>query len=631
MSATGTFTGQAHSFEASLESLRAWREEVAAALASFRRWAMSSRLIDEQAAARLIHLEQRLAGERLTIAFVAEQSRGKSELINALFFAAHGARLLPASGGKILCPVEILWDPSRAPSIRLLPIETRDEGRTLREYATEPQAWMEIALDPGQPQAVASACEVFTQTRVVDGSVIPRWRYAVVNFPHPLLAGGVTLLDTAGYNTLASEPELSFHRVPDAAAVVFVVSAENAVAPADKALWTEHVATIAGIEESSFIVLNKIDGLREGRAEGQVLSEIDRHVKAVAEALGVDPTRIIALSAKQGLQAKLDGDRDGLLRSRLYRLEQALARGMMHQRRVAHATEVRAEARGVLAETRALIRSRLSFANDQVEAISALQGRNQKLIEALAKKANVERGRIEGARATLTGMKSAHERNADRLDELLDPSAAREAGMRARQAVSSSAFSRGIGEVLDGFFRQSREKIMQAIEVIDEERRLMANVSRKMSQEYHVATMETAQFGTDRFIVELDRIEEHCAREFKGGSTFLLRSRGSLGALFFDSVALQVVRIFEIADRETRAWMGGFIRPLEAQINAFQEQSYSRIEGMGRIQTAEGDLLAKLEELKQLAGHMSEQERQHRAHEERILGLLEVERTASLA
>jgi hypothetical protein len=185
--------------------------------------------------------------------------------------------------------------------------------------------------------------------------------------------------------------------------------------------------------------------------------------------------------------------------------------------------------------------------------------------------------------------------------------------------------------VLDGFFRESREKIMRAVEVIDEERRLMANVSRKMSQEYHVATMETAQFGTDRFIVELDRIEEHCTREFKGGSTFLLRSRGALGALFFDSVALQVVRIFEIADRETRAWMGGFIRPLEAQINAFQEQSYSRIEGMGRIQTAEGDLLAKLEELKQLADDMSEQERQHRGHEERILGLLEVERTASLA
>jgi len=298
---------------------------------------------------------------------------------------------------------------------------------------------------------------------------------------------------------------------------------------------------------------------------------------------------------------------------------------------VAHATEVRAEARGVLAETRALIKSRLGFANDQLDEIAALQGRNQKLIETLAKKATAERGRIEGARAMLTGMKAAHERNAEALDELLDPEAARASGMRARAGVASSTFTRGIGEVLDGFFRESRDKIRQAIEVIDEQRRLMANVSRKMTHEYKIATIETAQFATERFLVELDRIEEHCAREFKGGSGFILKSRGALGTLFFDTVALQVVHIFEIADRETRAWMGGFLRPLEAQINAFQEQSYSRIEGMGRIQTAEGDLLAKLEELRHLADHMAAQEEQHRAHEERIMGLLEVERTASLA
>src|SRR5262249_1278361 len=218
MSSTGTLPGS-QSFEVSLEALKLWRDHVSGSLAAFRRWALSGRLIDEQAAARLAHLEQRLVGERLTIAFVAEQSRGKSELINALFFAAHGTRLLPASGGKILCPVEILWDPSRPPSIRLLPVETRDEGRTLREYAARPEEWNETAPDPDRPEPVPAACEVFTQTRRVADAAVPRWRFATVNYPHPLLAGGVTLLDTAGYNTLATEPELSFHRVPDAAAV----------------------------------------------------------------------------------------------------------------------------------------------------------------------------------------------------------------------------------------------------------------------------------------------------------------------------------------------------------------------------------------------------------------------------
>ena len=631
MSATGSFP-QSHSFETSLEELKLWRDQVSGSLAAFRRWAMSSRLIDEQAAARLVHLEQRLVTERLTLAFVAELSRGKSELINALFFAAAGARLLPASGGKILSPVEILWDASRPPSIRLLPIETRDEGMALRECFGEPRLWREILLDPSKPETVATACEVFTQSRLVDGTAVPRWRYAIVNFPHPVLAAGVVLLDTAGFNTLASEPELSFHRVPDAAAVVFVVSAGDAVTGIDRALWTEHVATISGIRESCFVVLNKIDELRDGaRGEGQVLSEIDRQVKAVADALGVDPTRIFALSAKQGLNAKLAGDRDALLKSRLYRLEQALSRGMTHQRRVAHAMEVRAEAHGVLGETRALIMSRLGFANDQVEELGALQGKNQKLIEALARKAGIERGRIEQARATMAGMRAAHDRQAAELEKLLDPASARAAGLRVREAVSSTAFSRNIGEILDEFFRESREKLTQAIEVIVEARRQMAMVGRKMTEEYKIATIEAAQFATERFLIELERIEEHCRREFKGGSSMFLKSRKALGALFFDSVATQVVRIFEIADRETRAWMGGFIRPLEAQINAYQEQSYSRVEGMGRIQVAESDLNAKLDELKALVAHLNRQREEHQEHEQRIMALLAVERTPSLA
>ncbi|HXF80284.1 MAG TPA: dynamin family protein [Usitatibacter sp.] len=622
MSATGAFAGQAQSFEASLAALREWRGEVAAALAAFRRWAMTSRLIDEQAATRLAHLEQRLAGERLTIAFVAEQSRGKSELINALFFAALGARLLPASGGKIVCPVEILWDPTRAPSIRLLPIETRDEGHALREYTGDPQAWREDPLDPSKPASIATACEVLTHMRQVNGVAVPRWRYAIVNFPHPVLAAGVTLLDTAGLATLASEPELSFHRVPDAAAVVFVVSAENAVAEADRSLWSDHVATISGIHDSCFVVLNKIDGLREGgRGEGQVLSEIDRQVRVVAEALGVDPTRIFALSAKQGLNAKLVGDRDGLVRSRLYLLEQALARGMTRQRRLAHATEVRAEARGVLAETRALLNSRLSFARDQVEELEALQGRNQKLVEAIAKKAGIERGRIEQARATLDGMRAAHDRHGRELEKLLDPAAARLEAAQAREAVAGSTFSRNIGEVLERYFRAAHEKLSRAVESIREERALMANVGRKMSQEFKIAIVETAEFGTDRFFVELDRIREACTRELGGRSRMFLKSRQALGTLFFDTAASQVIRIFEIADRETRAWMGAFVRPLETQLASYQEQSYSRIEGMGRIQTAESGLIERLDELRKLAASMAAQREEQEAHERRILGL----------
>ncbi len=635
-------------FESTLAELKQWREATAECLTEFRRWAMVNRMLDEHTASRLAHLERRLLQDRLTIAFVAEYSRGKSELINALFFADLGVRLLPAGAGRTtLCPTEILWDPARPPSIRLLPIETRLKPKALREYIADLESWKEVPLEPSQPESLAKACEVIAEGVEVPGPVavslglateaegrvlIPRWRYALINFPHPLLANGLAILDTPGHNTLGAEPELTVHRVPDAAAIVFMLAADAGATRTDRELWLEYIAPIHGLEKTCFIVLNKIDGLRDGlKTESHVLVEIDRQVRATAEALGVEPTRIFALSAKQALLAKIQGDRDGLLKSRVYRLEQALARGMVHERRLDHATAVRAETRAIFAEIRSLVTSRLSFATDQLEELAALQGKNQKLVESLAKRAGAERGRIEQARAMMMGLRTVHNRHADELARLLDPNVARTAGIQARGAVLHSPFSKGIGESLDGFFDQARTRIRRAIEIIEESRTLMGTVSRKFTEDFRIPAAEVAPFSTERFLVELDRLEATCSRDFKGTSSLILHRRATLGALFFDTVALKVIHVFEIADREVRAWMNAFIRPLDALINEYQQQANTRIEGMGRIQNAETDLVDGVQDLGRFAAEVAAQRDQLEAHRERLAALLDVEREPSLA
>ncbi len=648
MSATGTWVAPQRAFESALGELKQWRESTSASLAAFRRWATVARVMDEQTGARLAHLERRLASERLTVSFVAEFSRGKTELINALFFADLGTRLLPSGLGRTtLCPTEIRWDSALPPSLRLLPIETRESPNALREFLAQPDAWKEIPLDPRHPESVAAACQVIAETmNVAAGAAanlglgtetrgrvdIPKWRYAILNFPHPLLEKGLTILDTPGHNTMGTEPEITMNRIPDSAAIVFMLGADTGVTATDRDLWVHHIAPIQGLEQTCFIVLNKIDGLRDGmKSEAQVLSEIDRQVRATAEALEVPPTRVFGLSARQGLVARIQNDRDGLVRSRLYRLEQALARGMVHQRRVDHAAAVRAELRSVLAESKGLIESRLGFARQQVDEITALQGRNQKLVETLARKAAAERSRLEQARGVMMGLRTIHNRNLDALARLLDPHVAREAGIRTRIAVLNSAFSSSIGVSLDQFFAQSRERLQKAVGVISEARAMMTSVSRKFADEYRIAYVEVAEFSTERFLVELERLEERCERDFKGAGSLMLRRRSTLGALFFDTVALKVVHVFEIADREVRTWMNAFIRPLEAHLGAYQEQTNARVEGMGRIQNAETDLEARLAELRSFADDVARQLDELEAHRERLAALLEVEREHSLA
>ena len=125
-----------------------WRSGVAAALERFRTWGVSKELADAATEERLARMLARIADDKLSIAFVAEFSRGKSELINAIFFADYGQRILPSSAGRTtMCPTELLYDETLPPSIRLLPIETRAESQSTSDYREQGHAWTVLPLD----------------------------------------------------------------------------------------------------------------------------------------------------------------------------------------------------------------------------------------------------------------------------------------------------------------------------------------------------------------------------------------------------------------------------------------------------------------------------------------------------
>ena len=60
-----------------------WRQAVVAALENYRSWVAAAELTDAATDQRIGRALARLADDKLSVAFVAEFSRGKSELINA--------------------------------------------------------------------------------------------------------------------------------------------------------------------------------------------------------------------------------------------------------------------------------------------------------------------------------------------------------------------------------------------------------------------------------------------------------------------------------------------------------------------------------------------------------------------
>ena len=118
---------------ARFEAYGEWRNRLVAGVSALHEWLREQELAGAQVDREVEELLQRLREDKLIVALVAEFSRGKSELINAIFFADFGARLLPAAGRTTMCPTELLFDASRPPSIRLLPIDSRLKDATVEE------------------------------------------------------------------------------------------------------------------------------------------------------------------------------------------------------------------------------------------------------------------------------------------------------------------------------------------------------------------------------------------------------------------------------------------------------------------------------------------------------------------
>ena len=203
-------------------------------------WMRDHELLDPAVQERLHRLESQMRSDKVMVAFVAEFSRGKSELINAIFFASYGRRIMPASAGRTtMCPTELGWDAKVPPCLRLLPIESRLQSQALMEWRMVPEKWIRVDLDVNDAEQLAKAFEKVSEVAYVSkdearalgfwhdetpednpmvnaqGKVeVPRWRHALINIAHPLLKQGLVILDTPGLNAIGAEPELTVSLIP---------------------------------------------------------------------------------------------------------------------------------------------------------------------------------------------------------------------------------------------------------------------------------------------------------------------------------------------------------------------------------------------------------------------------------
>jgi hypothetical protein len=618
-------------FNERIRAYGAWRTGLAEAIGRYGRWLADAGLADAPLQSRLARAIDRLRDDRLSIAFVAEFSRGKSELINALFFADYGQRIVPSSAGRTtMCPTELMWDPSQPPGIRLLPIETRLRDASLAELRAAPSEWHGVPFDPHDVAGLKRAFESVRQTKRVpveeailmglydetdtDSPVSPDdrdtievscWRHAIVNVPHPLLETGLVVIDTPGLNALGAEPELTLNLIPNAHAVLFVLAADAGVTRTDVQVWRDHVSP--SHRAGRFVVLNKIDGLwDELRSAVEVDREIDAQIDSVAQVLQLPAQRIFPVSAQKGLVAKVTSDPLLLSRSRLPELERALSRELVPNQQAIVREQVRREFDEAFAVTHAVLSARKRNLVEQVFELDGLRGKNRTAVEQMARRIRVERAEFEQSLRELQALRSVFGRHQQAIRTAVGTERLKRHVRAARNAMRSSRLSVGLAEGMGGLMAAARADLVRLASQVDEVQTLMAAMYTRFNREHGLTLGSPLPVSLRRSFAELDRIEALHDRHF-GTLSLVTTEKWALTRRFFESGAVRIRDVYEQSARELEIWMRAVMSPIESQVREHQAQLRRRFESVQRILQASGQLESRLAELEESRAQVEQQ------------------------
>lgn len=601
----------------------AWRREMGLRLKVLSDWLKEQQLLDDATDESMQRLAEQLRSDKVMVAFVAEFSRGKSELINAVFFASYGRRIMPASAGRTtMCPTELGYDVDLPPCLRLLPIETRLQPQALLEWRMVPEKWARVDLDVNDPVQLAGAMEKVSEVLHVskdearalgfwhddrpednppvgaDGKVeVPRWRHALINMAHPLLKQGLVVLDTPGLNAIGAEPELTVNLIPQAQAVVFILGADTGVTKSDLTIWRQHLATMEGSAGTRFVVLNKIDTMwDELSTTAQIQAQIARQCDETARTLELDAQQVLALSAQKGLLAKVRGDSELLVESRLPNFEQLLGQQVLGARQAMLESAIRSHLNRVQTEAGRTIGMRRRELSEQMLELRGLRGKNHTVIRQMRLRVEQEKADFDRSAASVLAVRSVHMKLLRDVFKLLGSSSIKRELAELNAALREPGLKLGIKKSYTQGFDKLRG-VMRQVQTLENEIHAMLTTSfRQLNTEYGFTLQAAAPPITAPFEKDLDAVERSHMQYLSVGNMMQL-ARPEFAEKLVRALLARVRSIFETALGEIELWNKSNSSQLDAQLRERRRAYGRRIEAIQRIQDAAGGLDARIGEI----------------------------------
>ncbi|MDG5974954.1 hypothetical protein H010_06795 [Hydrogenophaga taeniospiralis CCUG 15921] len=611
------------SFNQEFDDHGAWRRQFALRLKLLSEWLTDHDLMEAGVNERLDQLHAQVKNDKIMVAFVAEFSRGKSELINAVFFAGYGRRIMPASAGRTtMCPTELGYDAEVPPCLRLLPIETRLQPKSLLDWRNAPNKWERVDLDVNDPQQLARAIQKVAEVRRVskseaaalgfwneelpddnplvgpDGLIeVPKWRHALINMAHPLLKQGLVILDTPGLNAIGAEPELTVSLLPQAHAVVFILAADTGVTKSDLTIWRQHLAVQGQGQESRLVVLNKIDTMWDALSSPeQVQLQIASQRTDSADILGLSPKQVLAVSAQKGLLAKVSGDDKLLEASNLMELESALGVDLLGQRRRILSAAVASGIQALRQETGRLVHIRARDLVEQIQELDGLRGKNAGVIKQMRLRIEQEQADFDASGAKIHAVRSVHLRLLKNLFALLGSTHLKAEVSELSRALKQPGIKLGVRRAYGHTFDRLRADLARADTLAAEIQSMLEGSFKGLNAEYGFSLQPPSPPQLAHYARDLVAIEKSHLQYLSLGNALRL-AQPEFAERLTRALMSRLRVVYDTAMNEVELWNKSASAQLDTQLRERRRNFVRRIEAVSRIQQAAGGLDGRIREL----------------------------------
>ena len=583
-----------------VEAYNEWKNHLKGEIQHYRHWLEENHLNSDDIHQRLMRGLDLLRDDELTIAFVGEYSRGKTELINALVFSEFGQRMLPSQAGRTtMCPTEIFYDVTRTSSyLKLLPIETRIQEQSISEYKHDPEAWHEIPIDISDPEKMSFSLKQLASTRTATllearslgfddrmlehepgdtGKVIiPVWRHAMISLDSPLLRKGLRVLDTPGLNALGSEPELTVSMIPKAQAIVFVLSVDTGVTASDKTIWNKFI-NVEGADHRAgrFAVLNKIDVLWDDlQGDTHTQASIEKVRRTSASHLKMSIDDVIPLSAKQGLIGRVKKDDLLLQKSALPKLEKLISKRILAQKEALIYEVLIGDVVGMLKSSQSILNERLAGLYQRYDGLTSGNVSSDQL-QVLADKTHKDHDLYYKKLITLKSSRRLMQSQGEILQQLMSVSRFDDIVQQTRKDLQDSWSTLGMIHAMSQFFVKIEKEMVNICTEAKLADKMVSAIYQRFTADIHSKYLKPRTFSIKSQQKQLNALKAKSA-QFRRQPKVLMTEQSILIQRFFNTFVAEARLLQQQIMEEAVRWPDEALLPLMQyaleQKNLLEEQ-----------------------------------------------------------